>query len=755
MKMVPEDMVYPCTKCGQEYKEEDQMDSHMNTHMSMKHNETFPVFFDKESIQMLDTAGFDLQAMLASIQQDILKSEYQDGAVNNPPNILDNDNYKKEDCNECNFHTTTRTSLVLHKEMVHNPNFYTCDICTTKTKTMEALAYHKERKHIVKRKTSSKMNTTKLVYKNKSKGFNLIKGLRQNKKLEFKCEKCEKTFTTKQGSSLHNRKVHDKITQKVKHICDICNLGLCSERALVMHKAHKHPQLKRSMSHNKIGESPQMKKKKEDKDKTIEKTSDDIIRDSTIEEKQDVVESDISIRFKKLLRPKSFAEAATNTEPDENKQCDLPLSHKEMSNTISELNHIIAGCGDVIANLEEENDDLHKKVDYLGNDSTCMEKHEEYIQELRTENLELKDMLNTLQKYQYKYICNECEIAFTQNENLNKHITKAHSALTKKIDSSRWSTSQVKVTVDSVEEEQIKLQEILIKPLSCTKCAFKVDNTEKLDKHMQNHDEHSPMSNLSCISCDFEFVSKKKYKQHMKEHHLPKEDDDSEFTCPECQYQTNDKNLLMKHMKETNHKYANVQSGDRNPEEEKKCYTCKDMFKNYNSLMNHRKMLHPSNIKCRYIPNCKFGRNCWYVHSDTDQTDVTDNTISQKEPFKTTCHTCNMEFTSKYQMMNHKKTVHTRNIQCKEYIKNRCRRSSDQCWFTHEQLTAPPGSEAPVQFPVLPTEQTQYRPSPEDFPQLPPTQKPPDMLTVMISMVRQLGMQVNSIQQQISQISRI
>jgi predicted small metal-binding protein len=39
--MGPDDTVYACTKCGQECKEEDQMDSHMNTHMSMKHNETF------------------------------------------------------------------------------------------------------------------------------------------------------------------------------------------------------------------------------------------------------------------------------------------------------------------------------------------------------------------------------------------------------------------------------------------------------------------------------------------------------------------------------------------------------------------------------------------------------------------------------------------------------------------------------------------------------------------------------------------
>ena len=43
--------------------------------------------------------------------------------------------------------TSTKESLRIHMEKVHNANFYICDKCGTRTKTLEALSFHTERRH--------------------------------------------------------------------------------------------------------------------------------------------------------------------------------------------------------------------------------------------------------------------------------------------------------------------------------------------------------------------------------------------------------------------------------------------------------------------------------------------------------------------------------------------------------------------------------------------------------------------------------
>ena len=53
------------------------------------------------------------------------------------------------------------------------------------------------------------------------------------------------------------------------------------------------------------------------------------------------------------------------------------------------------------------------------------------------------------------------------------------------------------------------------------------------------------------------------------------------------------------------------------------CYTCKEEYTSYWSLMNHRRQKHPSNKVCRYYlrDQCIHGVNCWYRHDEPMQVD--------------------------------------------------------------------------------------------------------------------------------------
>ena len=71
---------------------------------------------------------------------------------------------------------------------------------------------------------------------------------------------------------------------------------------------------------------------------------------------------------------------------------------------------------------------------------------------------------------------------------------------------------------------------------------------------------------------------------------------------------------LKSHIKETSHKPGdNVKNLRLVYEDYRRCYTCDLEFDGYLNLMNHRKVSHPSNKKCRFFPDgkCNYGIQCW------------------------------------------------------------------------------------------------------------------------------------------------
>ena len=48
------------------------------------------------------------------------------------------------------------------------------------------------------------------------------------------------------------------------------------------------------------------------------------------------------------------------------------------------------------------------------------------------------------------------------------------------------------------------------------------------------------------------------------------------------------------------------------------------------------------------------------------------------------CFTCKMDFDGFFNLMNHRKSVHPSNKQCRNYATGRCTRGSD-CWYVHSE----------------------------------------------------------------------
>ena len=106
--------------------------------------------------------------------------------------------------------------------------------------------------------------------------------------------------------------------------------------------------------------------------------------------------------------------------------------------------------------------------------------------------------------------------------------------------------------------------------------------------------------------------------------------------------------------------------------------------------MYHRKENHQSNKICRNSLNCEFvntQKGCWYKHTTINTVGVLTPAIIASWENCFNCKTCNNEFPSRNDLMQHRKRYHPGNAcQRKNYILGNCRKDDDDCWYHHGQL---------------------------------------------------------------------
>ena len=175
--------------------------------------------------------------------------------------------------------------------------------------------------------------------------------------LKYECDICKKRVMTPRGLKSHKSRMHEKSLQRLEReskqqfSCKICDIKRNTEVLIKSHMKTVHGDLKRNLSemrkpkakHSPPNLSPPAKKAKEN--------------DSTQEEEDKIQVEE---------------EDTTFDEEDLNKRMELlkrPAANKEELNTkltkeIDNLERLLTASGEVIANLENENNQLHAKAEF-------------------------------------------------------------------------------------------------------------------------------------------------------------------------------------------------------------------------------------------------------------------------------------------------------------------------------------------------------------------------------------------------------
>ena len=266
----------------------------------------------------------------------------------------------------------------------------------------------------------------------------------------------------------------------------------------------------------------------------------------------------------------------------------------------------------------------------------------------------------------------------------------------------------------------------------CDQCTFEFEKKGQLNAHVETH--HLEKIMFNCDACDQDFPHKSDLEKHVILEHSQQNTTD-EWNCNDCPFQACSPSELMKHLKTTGHQPSQTIKDKRKVIQDlKQCYTCKMEFDGFYNLMNHRKSVHPSNKKCRNFPgDCKFSSDCWYVHSE--QVDVEQSS----ENFK--CNVCDEKFKGRDKFMSHKKIVHPATIStCENFLAKKCQRSDKTCWFAHT-------SDDHIH------EKHEDKSSDDQvFWKAPLHPFPPDQVTSMLKMVKQLCEKVESMEKKLEDL---
>ena len=162
-----------------------------------------------------------------------------------------------------------------------------------------------------------------------------------------------------------------------------------------------------------------------------------------------------------------------------------------------------------------------------------------------------------------------------------------------------------------------------------------------MDKDLEFHItyEHRQITQYNCMNCSFQATSKDQLQTHMNFKHT-KEAEREVFDCETCkrQFRSNwhrrnhqrddhGKDQECTFYKEKRCKFGNTcwkAHNDNTGPITFKCYSCKEIFKNMNELMSHRKQKHidlckpcePKNGVCRFKDQPE---RCWFIHQDFSQ----------------------------------------------------------------------------------------------------------------------------------------
>ena len=147
--------------------------------------------------------------------------------------------------------------------------------------------------------------------------------------------------------------------------------------------------------------------------------------------------------------------------------------------------------------------------------------------------------------------------------------------------------------------------------------------------------------------------------------------------------------------------------------------------------MIHRKREHKDILrKCQFFLNNKCvhtDEECWFSHGSISQGKTANAGYS--------CSFCEETFPNMAQLLVHRKEYHnpTKKIQCRDFDKESCRFSSEECWYKHENDISVDENVEECQDSV--------------FQKAKVNQDPPDMMQKIVNMLELLSRKVKSLEE--------
>ena len=281
----------------------------------------------------------------------------------------------------------------------------------------------------------------------------------------------------------------------------------------------------------------------------------------------------------------------------------------------------------------------------------------------------------------------ELQVYKDRNLKLEQNYNQCEKELrnkTEEVEKLKVEIQDLKQIIDLEETSEGEWSKVS-KTTNCSTCKFKCKTETSLKKHIDS--EHTGKS-FSSKECEYPTISESKHKEHIEDKHersqkcalktknkvqqdshVNRNHTEPEFNCKDCDFQATTQLQLNKH-KNLKH----IPKGQMQ-EEVIKCRYCGQQFSEVWNLMSHRKKEHKNTVafcKNKLLDKCPFdSEKCWWNHEKNSNT----NTIE--------CFICNQTFSTKNEMMLHRKTNHAEMVQ--KCTKDRCTFQEKFCWFIHEK----------------------------------------------------------------------
>ena len=204
----------------------------------------------------------------------------------------------------------------------------------------------------------------------------------------------------------------------------------------------------------------------------------------------------------------------------------------------------------------------------------------------------------------------------------------------------------------------------------CKECSFITKDQHLLKNHRESHNEYK------CQLCEVIFKGEGILKQHMLNEHKERM---AQLNCNMCSFQSNNKKEFINHFKSHGESDTTVSV----QLSQWKCRTCNEIFENKGHLMEPRRDNHEMPA-CRddLEDRCSPAAEIFYYKHKSSPPFIKSKLNIVK------CYSCQEEFKSLGNMMEHRKENHPEVVQpCSKAATGECQK--EKCWYMHSEIKNP------------------------------------------------------------------